>query len=234
MFELNRIYNMDCMEAMKSIPANFFDLAICDPPYGINAPGMSMGSNRSRTKEKGGYPHESTADRMRKERGPETWDTERPGPAYFRELFRISKNQVIFGYNYFSDLLPPTRCVIVWDKMQPWEAFSQAEIAWSSFDRPAILIKISNTGGSNATKKIHQTQKPVSLYETIIYKLSEPGQKIIDTHAGSGAMAVAANNTGRDWLAFEINPATFKDAAAWIEQERAQENIFSYERSMKQ
>lgn len=71
MFELNRIYNMDCMEAMKSIPANFFDLAICDPPYGINAPGMSMGSNRSRTKEKGGYPHESTADRMRKERGAE-------------------------------------------------------------------------------------------------------------------------------------------------------------------
>lgn len=159
MFELNHLYNMDCMEAMKSIPDHFFDLAICDPPYGINAPGMSMGSNRSRTKEKGGYPHESTADRMRKERGAEAWDTERPGPAYFRELFRISKNQVIFGYNYFSDLLPPTRCVIVWDKVQPWEAFSQAEIAWSSFDRPAILIKISNTGGGTTPQRRYTRHK---------------------------------------------------------------------------
>lgn len=243
MFELNHLYNMDCMEAMKSIPDHFFDLAICDPPYGINAPGMSMGSNRTRTKEKGGYPHESTADKLRKGRLNKgsgklkrnalntldcEWDNERPAPEYFFELMRISKNQIIWGYNYFSDILPPCRGIIVWDKVQPWENFSQVEIAYTSFDRPAALFRYSNTGGNNAERKIHPTQKPVALYTWIIGKYASKGDIIIDTHAGSGSCLVAAHQTGHDWLGFETNHSYFDKADQRIRQELAQINIFDF------
>lgn len=121
-------YNMDCMEGMRCYPDKYFDLAIVDPPYGINAPAMSMGTNKKRTKN--GYPSESTADRIRKGRLNKgcgtlknrmlnqsdcSWDREAPSAEYFEELFRVSKNQIIWGANYFA--LPPTRCIVVWDKL---------------------------------------------------------------------------------------------------------------------
>lgn len=158
--------NMDCMEVMKEFPDKFFHLAIVDPPYGINSPNMSMGSNKSR--QGNGYPGISTAEKVRKGRLNQgagklknralntidcSWDSERPKPEYFEELRRVSKNQIIFGYNYFSDMLPPCRGFIAWDKCQPWENFSQAELAYTSFDMPAKLIRLSNTGGKNAEKK---------------------------------------------------------------------------------
>lgn len=158
----SNVFNMDCMEAMKDLPDGFFDLAIVDPPYGINAPNMNMGSNpnRSRNDGHGSGPALSTADRLKKGRLNQgsgklknralntmncDWDFEKPTKEYFDQLFRVSKNQIIWGGNYFD--LPPTRGVGCWDKLQPWENFSQWEMAWTSFDCPAWKVAISNTGG---------------------------------------------------------------------------------------
>ena len=148
-------------------------MAIVDPPYGINAPNMAMGTNKSRTKN--GYPAESTASRLKRSGQVKEWDSKPPTEEYFKELFRVSKNQIIWGGNYFN--LPPTKCFVVWDKVQPWDAFSQAEIAWTSYNLPAKLFRYSNTGGANSEKRIHPTQKPIALYEYLVgaFKLSGGG-----------------------------------------------------------
>ena len=181
------VYNIDCMEYMKTLPDKAFDLAIVDPPYGILAPKMNMGSNPNRN-GKGQYPGISVAQKMRqlrrdkgagklKNRALNTmgcdWDDSPPSQEYFTELFRVSKNQIIWGGNYFD--LPPTRGIVCWDKQQPWENFSQWEMAWTSFDCPAKLVSLSNTGGRNDEVKIHPTQKPVKLYEWLLTKFGQGG-----------------------------------------------------------
>lgn len=222
--EMNRIYNVDCVELMKQFPDKFFELAIVDPPYGINATKMSMGTNLKRTGD--GYTGLSTAQRLRKGRLNQgagklknralntlscDWDFKKPGLEYFEELFRVSKNQVIFGGNYFD--LPPTRCVIVWDKLQPWENFSQVEIAWTSFDKPAAIFKYSNTCGANREEKIHPTQKPVRLYEWILSKFAKQGDKILDTHVGSASSLIACYNNDFDFIGAEINEEYYRKAS---------------------
>lgn len=192
--------NKDLMNSDQNL-----DLAIVDPPYGINAPEMRMGSAPTR-KEKGNYPAESTTDKIRKGRLNKgsgklknrllnesvfDWDSAIPDESYFTDLKAISNNQIIFGGNYFN--LPPTRCMVCWDKMQPWENFSQFELAWTSFDEPAVMIRVSNTGGNNQEFKFHPTQKPVKLYEEIIRRLVDPYSKIIDTHGGSMGIAIAVH-----------------------------------------
>ncbi len=174
------MFNIDCMDFMAGKPDNYYSLAIVDPPYGINAPNMQMGTHVNR-KGKGQYPGESTASKLRKGRLNKgsgklkdrilntsdcNWDTEKPTDEYFKELFRVSENQIIWGGNYFP--LPPCRGMICWDKMQPWDNFSQFELAWTSFDKPARMFRYSNTGGANIEKKIHPTQKPVKLYEWLL------------------------------------------------------------------
>lgn len=111
-----------------------------------------------------------------------------PIPEYFEELFRISKNQIIWGGNYFD--LKPTRCIICWDKVQPWENFSQWEMAWTSFDKPAALFKLSNNGVNNSEIKIHPTQKPIMLYSWLINKYAKQNDKIFDSHIGSGSSRI--------------------------------------------
>lgn len=216
----NNAYNMDCMEAMRRMPDKCFDLAVVDPPYGINAPNMTMGTNKSRKVT--GYPGESVAQRLKKERLNSgagklknrslqtmeiTWDGAPPPKEYFEELFRVSKNQVIFGGNYFD--LPPTRGIICWDKMQPWDNFSQWEMAWTSFDFPAKIFRFSNTGGKNEEIKIHPTQKPVALYNWIYQLCAKPGWKVLDTHLGSGSSRIAAYDYGLDFVGFEIDNGYF-------------------------
>lgn len=170
---------MDCLDYMRSVPDKYFDLAVVDPPYGINAPAMDMGSSNGNV---------STATKLRKGRlngGAGKlknrvlntmncdWDFSPPPPEYFDELRRVSKNQIIWGGNYFP--LPPTRGIICWDKMQPWENFSQVELAWTSFDCPAKIVRISTTGGNNREEKIHPTQKPVALYQWLFKKFAGGG-----------------------------------------------------------
>lgn len=217
---ISEVYNMDCMEYMKSIPDKFFDLAVVDPPYGINAPNMKMGTNLNR--KRGGYNGESVAQRIKKgrlntgsgklkNRALNTmncdWDSNPPSKEYFNELFRVSRNQVIWGGNYFP--LPPTRGILCWDKLQPWENFSQFELAWTSFDCPAAIIRLSNTGGANKETKIHPTQKPVKLYEWVFEKFAKPGYKILDTHIGSGSSRIAAYKMGFDFYGTEIDKSYF-------------------------
>lgn len=222
---ISETYNCDCVEYMKAIPDNFFSLAIVDPPYGINAPNMKMG-------EHGGY--ESTATKLKKGRLnqdagklknralqllPVEWDFAPPDKEYFNELFRVSKNQIIWGGNYFD--LPPTRGIVCWDKMQPWENFSQVELAWTSFDCPAKIIRISTTGGANAEKKIHPTQKPISLYGWILKTFAKAGDKILDTHLGSGSSRIASYKMGFDFYACEIDKMYFE-----LQEERFRKECF--------
>lgn len=206
---VSEAYNIDCMEYMYDISDKFFDLAIVDLPYGINATEMNMGTNLMRTS--GGYPSESTASKLRRVRlisGRDRWDLCRPGQEYFAELFRVSRNQIIWGGNYFP--LPPSRCIICWDKMQPWEDFSQIEVAWTSFDRPASLFRCSNTGGANKETKIHPTQKPIALYVWLLRKFGFSGAKILDTHLGSGSSRIAAYKLGMDFYGCEIDRNYFE------------------------
>lgn len=219
----SNIQLLDCMEGMHQFPDGFFDLAIVDPQYGINAPNMKMGSNPNR-KEPGQYPGTSTAVRIKgrlnsgggklKDRilnqSSIGWDNEVPDDSYFKEIFRVSKNQIIWGGNYFN--LPPCRGFIIWNKNQPWENFSQAEFAWTSFDSPAKVFTFSNRGGSNDEAKIHPTQKPVELYQYCLSRFAKEGDKILDTHLGSGSSRIAAYKMGFDFWGFEIDQNYFLDS----------------------
>ena len=205
----SEVFNMDCMEGMKQYPDGYFDLAIVDPPYGINAPNMRMGTNMNRKDGKGNGI--SVSERLKKGRlrnkSKIDWDNQKPTPEYFKELKRVSKNQIIWGGNYFH--LPPTRGIVVWDKRQPWENFSQVELAWTSFDCPAKLYSKSNIGGANNETKIHPTQKPIKLYLYLLHHFAKPGYKILDTHVGSGSSRIAAHQMGYDFTGYEIDTEYF-------------------------
>lgn len=187
-YELNNLYNQDCVSALSEFPDDYFDIAIVDPPYGL-----PKGSTHGRGKLK---------NRIINADSISEWDVA-PPKQYFDELFRISKNQIIWGGNYFD--LPPTRCIVCWDKVQPWENFSQIELAWTSYDKPAKLFRFDN----RTTKKIHPTQKPVELYSYLLNTFAEKGMKILDTHVGSGSSLVACKQFGCDYIGFEINERYF-------------------------
>ena len=231
---MNEVKLIDCMEFMKDVPDKYYELAIVDPPYGIGADNMSMGTNKNRSgRNKQGeicYSGISTAVKLKKNRlnsgggklkgrllnnSDTSWDIP-PDKEYFEELFRISKNQIIWGGNYFP--LPPTRCIICWDKVQPWENFSQFELAWTSFDSPAQMFRYSNTGGANKETKIHPTQKPISMYKWLLSKYAGQNYKIFDSHVGSGSIRIACHDMGFDFTGCEL------DADYWEAQEERIKN----------
>ena len=212
---ISEAHNVDCREYMKAIPDGFFNLAVVDPPYGIGSgSGASLnvfehtckrlrrytGNRKNRLSAGAGKLKDRVLQTMNSE-----WDNLLPTPEYFEELFRISKNQIIWGGNYFD--LPPTRCVICWDKQQPWENFSQWEMAWTSFDSPAPIFRWRNAG--DGEKKIHPTQKPVDLYAWLLKKYTKPGDKIFDSHLGSGSSRIAAYKLGFDFYACELDKDYF-------------------------
>ena len=186
---ISEAYNMDCMEYMRSIPDQHFDIAIVDPPYGLD-----KHSTHGRGKLRG---------RILNTGNIQQWD-ERPSAEYFAELRRVSKHQIIWGGNYFP--LPPTRCFVCWDKAQPWPNFSQCELAWTSFDKPAKLFRFDN----RTKDKIHPTQKPVELYAWLLSTFATEGGKILDTHLGSGSSRIAAYKLGFDFVGCEINEEYFR------------------------
>lgn len=204
---ISEIFNEDNMIGMARYPDKFFELAVVDPEYGIDVTNMTMGTNINRPRKNGHVPGISTAQRLKK-KAKKDWDSTPPPPEYFKELFRVSRNQIIWGGNYFD--LPPTRCVICWDKMQSWESFSQWEMAWTSFDKPAAIFRYSNTGGSYADPKIHPTQKPVPLYKWLLNKYALPGDKILDTHMGSQSSRIAAYLMGFDFFGWENDREYFE------------------------
>jgi site-specific DNA-methyltransferase (adenine-specific) len=205
------ITNEDNMVLMARYPDNYFDLAIVDPPYGIEElTGKESANGRGRMKNR---KFNSDSKKFRE------WDKS-PNNSYFNELFRVSKNQIIWGGNYFN--LPKYRCPIIWDKCQPWENFSQVEIAWTSLNKPASIFKFDNrTGG-----KIHPTQKPIELYKYLLSKYAKQGDKILDTHLGSGSIAIAAHDYKFNLTACELDKEYFDKAMERINNHVAQQKLF--------
>ena len=200
MLEMNQLHCVDCMEAMRDIPDKFFDLGIIDPPYGIGKSVFSAGygsKGNEKWKRKWDTPYEK-----------ENWNDDAPPYEYFYELFRVSKNQIIWGANHFISRMPlDSPCWIVWDKRNGASSFADCELAWTSFHSAVRKFEYLWNGFQKQAPEIrfHPTQKPVVLYEWILQKYAQPEDKILDTHAGSASCAVACIRKGFDWFACEIS-----------------------------
>ena len=200
------------LAAMREMEDNQYDLAIVDPPYGMQSFGVSTkGSGKLKTGS------------LNTDTKIEQWDKTAPPPEYFEQLFRVSKEQIVWGGNYFD--LPPTRCVIAWDKVQPWENFSGWEMGWTSFNKPAPIFKHALILG-NQVPKIHPTQKPIELYKWQLLKFAKEGDKILDTHLGSGSIACACYDLGFDLDAWEIDPEYFERTLARYTEHSRQSKLF--------
>lgn len=203
-FSGNRAFNTDCMEAMRQMPDKCFDLACVDPPYGIGAVNKYRGNSVIKADSK------------------KHWDDAVPADEYFSELFRISRNQIIWGGNYF--VLPPTRCILVWDKGETMygRSFAELEMAWTSFDESARLFKYNPADPT----RIHPTQKPVALYTWIFNRYAKSGDKILDTHLGSGSSRIAAYDMGLDFTGYEIDKDYFEAQEERFKTHTAQITLF--------
>lgn len=199
-----KIYNCDCMDLLRQTPDNYYNLALVDPPYGLGKRTVSGGKKRNWNA------------RYKKHK----WDNETPKKKYFKELFRVSKNQIIWGGNYFD--LPPTREIICWDKKVYIPTMSRIEMAWTSFDGPAKLFELDN----NQSDRIHPTQKNVALYKWLLDKYAEKGDKILDTHLGSGSIAIACHDYGFELTACELDKDYFNSAKNRIKNHIAQQKLF--------
>lgn len=219
-------YNMDCMEYMANCKDKQFDLAIIDPPYGINmADNLGKKSNEKYANAKA---HKS-------EFLIKNWDKETPSKKYFEELFRISKNQIIWGANYFVDkIINPSMGWIVWDKNNSSNDFSDCELAFTSFDRALRKFKYTWHGMlqenmKNKEQRIHPTQKPVGLYSWILQNYAKKGDSIFDSHLGSGSIALACHDLGFDLEACELDKDYFEAAKNRLEQHQRQLLLFRQE-----
>ena len=209
---MTSITNEDNMQLMDRYEDNYFDLAIVDPPYGIDLANMNMGAGNKKKHSR------------KKSRGFENkdWDIQTPSLEYFKDLQRVSKNQIIWGGNYF----PLGTCYgfCVWDKGSPdGMSFSDFEFAWHSFKKVARLFKYSTYREKN---KIHPTQKPVKLYEWLLMNYAKEGDKILDTHLGSGSIALACHNLGYELTACELDKDYYDSAIKRIEQHKQQIRLF--------
>jgi site-specific DNA-methyltransferase (adenine-specific) len=191
---------------MKRYPDNYFDLAIVDPPYGLGNKTTQGGSKRN-----------SNANFKNHD-----WDNSIPSAEYFKELKRVSKNYIIWGGNYMLEHLSNCRCFITWDKMVYIPTMSQIELALTSFDLLPQLVKINN----NDVNRQHPTQKPVKLYEWILMNYAKEGDKILDTHLGSGSIAIACHNLGFDLVACELDTEYYNNALKRLQQHQAQLTMF--------
>lgn len=229
-------YNMDCMDGMKEFPDKYFDLAVVDPPYGLGEDG---GKKRS------GYVKQKNGSRLFVPDGnykKRWWDGSTPSNDYFSELLRISKNQIIFGINYFD--YPLTGGRIVWDKCNDGSDQSDAEIAYCSMNKRVDIFRYMWRGmfqGKSAEKgtiqqgnkklnekRITPTQKPVILYEWILNKYAKPGDIILDTHVGSASSLIACRNTGHRYVGFELDPYYYELAKKRLDTEESQMNLFDF------
>ena len=212
------ITNEDNMELMKRYPDNYFDLAIVDPPYGINESGQT---NKTRGKLA-----------KSKDYGSKNWDKYSPNIEYFTELKRVSKNQIIWGANHFINKVPfGSSCWIVWDKDNGATDFADAELAYTSFKTAVRVYKFKWQGMlqqdmKNKEVRIHPTQKPRQLYNWILDNYAKEGDKILDTHLGSGSIALACHERGFELTACELDKEYYLSAWRRIEQHAAQQRMF--------
>ena len=186
------IYLIDNIRAMKLYPSNHFDIAVVDPPYGLG----------DRLSDGGGKFKDTPMAELYKDK---EWDI-LPTAEYWKQLFRVSKNQIVFGANYFLDHLPPTRGIVCWDKKQAMPTLSAWEMVWTSYDKPAKIYAKS----SNDLDRFHPTQKPVGIYDFVFqFAKSEPGMNILDTNLGSGNSRISADKNKLNFTGFEIDEVYF-------------------------
>ena len=210
------ITNEDNMQLMARYEDNHFDLAIVDPPYGVSYArgknGFGVNENRPKLEDV-------------------KWDKETPNQEYFTELQRVSKNQIIWGGNYFTDKIPVSKCWIIWDKIcqtKNKSVFADGELAWTSFKKVVKMFKQRQMGFITDTKdniRIHPTQKPSELYEFLLMNYAKEGDKILDTHLGSGSIAIACHNLGFDLTACELDKEYYEASLKRINQHKAQLRI---------
>lgn len=219
-------YNMDCIEGMKMFPEKYFDLAIVDPVYGDVTKGGYMTHNKGQ--------RIGTGKANQKGYHAGLWQQEKTGRDYFEELLRVSKEVIVWGGNYFADMLPPSQGWIVWDKEHPdGLGFADAELAYTSYDKATRIFRFMWNGMLQGNMKsrenrIHPTQKPVALYEWILNKYAKPGDIILDTHVGSASSLIACRNTNHKYVGFEIDKTYYELAKKRLDQETAQMNIFDF------
>ena len=215
---ISEVYNEDCMIGMARYPDKYFDLAIVDPPYGIGVDGAIHIRKPDRP---------STWDMVEKYERKE-WDKAIPTAEYWKELFRVSKEQIVWGGNYFTEFLPPSKCWIFWDKLfDKTFNFSHGELAWTSFDKQLFKVTKSSKAETNGGKnRIHPTQKPVYLYDWCLKQFAEEGNLILDTHLGSGSSRIAAYKAGLDFTGFEIDKEYFDDSVKRFNEYKRQLVLF--------
>ena len=207
------LYNRDCMEAMREMEDNQFNLAIVDPPYGINAGKMTLGKG-------------SCIDSKKVER--KSWDKNCPEKKYFSELFRVSKNQIIWGANHFADRMPTAQssCWIIWNKLDYNSDFADGEMAYTSFNSVMKIFCRARAMGGDQKNKIHPTQKPVALYKWILNNYAEEGDKILDTHLGSGSIAIACHDLKFNLTGYELDKDYYIEAKQRLNEHQAQGVLF--------
>lgn len=223
---MNIAYNIDCMEYMQTLPDKAFDLAVVDPPYGGGGYGFA---NKERfgghfDRYRADYPDwREVGGKIRKK--IIAWDNA-PGKEYFDELFRVSKQQIIWGGNYFD--LPPCRCFLIWEKKNIPEKFTMAmaEYAWTNINANAKIFKHTSIR-DNKESHFHPTEKPVALYDWVFQNYAKPGDKILDTHLGSGSSRIAAYEAGLDFVGCEIDPDYFKAQEERYQAHIAQMSLFA-------
>ncbi len=222
-----QLYNMDCMEAMKNFKDNEFDLAICDPPYGIGIAGKVGGDKpfgSKKTRVGGG-------ERAKCKIYNSFDDSKSPDKEYFNELIRISKNQIIFGANHFISKIPyDSSCWIVWDKDNSGN-FADSELAYTSFSTSVRNFKFRWNGMLQQNMKekeirIHPTQKPVALYKWLLQNYAKEGNTILDSHLGSGSIAIACWDMGFDLTGYEIDKEYYDNAVDRLERHKLQRQLF--------
>lgn len=221
---------MDCMEYMKTLPDNAFDLAIVDPPYGLGEAGKRSGTRTSKAGAKKFWGTKNTRGTEIKSTvfADKDWDNEPPSCEYFKELQRVSKNQIIWGANHFADRINiASPSWIVWDKDNGTSNFADCELAYTSFPTAVRMFKYRWSGMlqgdmKNKEKRIHPTQKPVKLYQWLLSRYAKKGQRVLDTHLGSGSIAIAAHYYGVDFVGTEIDKDYFSEALHRVESETSQ------------
>ena len=211
------LYNEDCLEAMKRMDDNSYDLAVVDPPYGI----LNIGIKITKPSRPNSYIDEP-------KHAKKNWDNKTPSKEYFDQLIRVSKNQIIFGGNYFTDKLPVSKSWIFWDKINGIGShFADGELIWTSFGKSTKKFVCSSHHGTNGGKnRIHPTQKPVKLYTWILNNYAKEGDKILDTHLGSGSIAIACHNLGFDLDGYELDTDYYEAASKRLKEHQRQLRLF--------
>ena len=228
MLELNKLYNLDCMDGMREFPDKFFELAIVDPVYGDVTGG---GYTTSKFDKQSHQIGTGRAKQLAYHRG--IWKQPKTPPEYFKELFRVSKNQIVFGGNYFSaEIAKDSQCWIIWDKQHPVErTFADCELAWTSFNSASRIFRYMWDGmlqGNMRDKeaKIHPTQKPIALYKWLLTKYAKEGDKILDTHVGSASSLIACHDLHFDFVGFEIDKLYYDAAIERMQEDFSQLRLF--------